>query len=74
MAGLTKQQEIIVGVGLLALLGYFAFKEPEKPLKTAPGHSRGDDPAFDIPKLEPVVQFQDVGKFEDVKKKSTILR
>ena len=28
MAGLTKQQEIIVGVGVLALLGYFALRSP----------------------------------------------
>ena len=56
MAGLTKQQEIIIGVGGLALLGYFAFKTPdEKPLESAPGHSR-PAPQLPMPKLEKVVE------------------
>ena len=62
MAGLTKQQEIIIGVGVLALLGYFAFKSPdEKPLESAPGHSR-PGPQLPMPKLEKVE--------EDVEKKA----
>ena len=46
---LTKQQEIIAGVGLFALLGYFALRTPEKPLEAAPGHSRPEEPKPVIP-------------------------
>ena len=45
---MTKQQEILVGVGVLALLGYFAFRTPEKPLETAPGHSRPTEPSIPL--------------------------
>ena len=48
MAGLTKQQEVIVGVGLLALLGYFAFK-PSETVVVAPDKKGDDSPPPTIP-------------------------
>ena len=62
MAGLTKQQEIIVGVGVLVLLGYFAFgqQSTEKPLESAQGPSSGDDPA--TKEISAAIEFVKVQK------------
>jgi hypothetical protein len=61
---ITKQQEMIVGVGVLALLGYFALRTPEKPLEAAPGHTRPTDPGPGIP--------IEIKKDTDVEKKAKL--
>ena len=70
MAGLTKQQEIIVGVGILALLGYFAFKTPEKPLQIE-SDLPPEDPGF--PLIEKEVQKKAALYDFEVKKRQEIL-